>query len=174
MVTHILGKDKSTVQLCLGDYQRSEMKTIEELVDDALTEVREYLISTPPYEPEEWEDSPKQRYVGGEHPIDHGKVARLRLDWELAGENRISVNDNEHIARLISEALKWDLVDVIKNGDIEINNDPLLKAMNGSVKLNKSPIKIIIEELTWFREERPKKECYDYTIFMLLKVDWEE
>lgn len=144
----------------------------EKLVDEALVGVREFLVSTPAIEPEEWEDSPKSRYVGGEHPIDHGKVARLRFDWELIGEAGVSIDDTDHVSRLIVEALKWDLVDIIENGDIEIVNDPMLKSMNGANKLGKTPQKVLIEELVWYREHFPRKNAREYTIFLLLRVDW--
>jgi hypothetical protein len=144
----------------------------EELVDEALVGVRDFLASTPPIEPEDWEDSPKTLYVGGDNLIDHTKVARLRFDWELIPEAGVSVSDSNQIAHLITKALKPDLVDIIENGDIEIVNDPMLKSMNGANKLGKVPQKVIIEELVWYREHFPRKNAYEYTLFLLLRVDW--
>lgn len=148
------------------------MKTTAELVDDALVGVKDYLATTEPIVPEEWEDSPKSRYVGGDQPIDHGKVARLRLDWELLGETNIPYTDTDHVARLITTALKWDLVDIIENGDI-YSNDVMLKSMDGANKLGRTPMRVIIEELTFYREDKPKKKSHEYTLFLLLRVDWQ-
>ena len=64
------------------------------------------------------------------------------------------------------------MVDIIENGDIEIVNDPMLKSMNGANKLGKTPQKVVIEELVWYREHFQKKNAYEYTLFLLLRVDW--
>lgn len=147
------------------------MKTTKELVDDALVGVRKFLTNTQPNEPEDWEDPPKLRYYG-HNPEDWGGVTRLRLDWELTNIDDTSVHDNATIARLITEALKGDLIDLIENGDMNQTNDVLLKAMNGSKKLGKTPVSVSIEELICYREHKEKKKSYEYTLFLLLRVDW--
>lgn len=146
------------------------MNTTEELVTYALVPVRGQLSITPPMVPEEWEDSPKERYVG-EH-ITHDNVARLRLDWELMYPGDVSYEDTDHVTRLIAEQLKWDLIDIVDNGDVN-SDDPMYKAMNGANKLGLKPKFISIEELEWYREHKPKKKAYEYTVFMLLNVEWE-
>lgn len=146
------------------------MKTIEELVTDALVPVKEYLTNTPPIVPEDWEDSPKTRYFGEENDVDN--AVRLRFDYELTAESEAPYWDTEYIARLMTEQLKGDIVDIIDNGD-KISSDPSLKSMNGAKLLGLTPRLVTIEELVHYREYMPKKKAHEYTVFMLLNVEWD-
>ena len=144
------------------------------LVRKALEPVEEFFRTSEPIVPEDWEDSPKTRQPlwKSEQDIEWGKAVRLRFDFELIGEAGIAVWETDKIARLIVEQLADDLIDIIENGDIEITNDPMLKSMNGAKKLDKTPKSVHINELKWYREHKPRKNAYEYTVYMVLTVEW--
>jgi hypothetical protein len=144
----------------------------QELVAKALVPVREFLTSTEPIVPEDWEDSPKERYRHSNEELDHSKIVRLRFDYELDAYGEVPAWDKDSISRLMVAAIEGDLLDVIENGDRD-GNDPLWKVFDGRKKTGKNPTDVRVDEMVVYREYKPKKGAYEYTMFMLLTVEWE-
>lgn len=100
-------------------------------------------------------------------------VARLRLDWELA-KDVVESATNDKLAEMMVAQMYPDLSDLIEHGDVTNYRDPLLNAMDGSKKRGKAPRNIDIFEVNLYSEYKEKKNSYEYTVFILLAVQWEE
>lgn len=134
------------------------------LLDRALIPVREYLAG------DNWETPVKGEYAKlyEDGTAQYKDTARLRLDFE-ANEDL----DPAGIADVMEKSLKMDLEYLILYGDIGATADPLRKAMDGAEKRGKWPVAIEIFNFKGFKEHKPTKGTYEFTFFVLMKVDWE-
>lgn len=94
---------------------------------------------------------------------------RFRQDFEII----VDVSRDDAIGGLFVMAKK-DLKAVIQNGDVNNVADPLLKAMDGAVKRGSQPESVNIHRAVVYRESRPAKGAYEYTMYLVLDVQWKK
>lgn len=108
----------------------------------------------------------RERYNTGNLTKDETSV-NLRLDFELSEE---VVEDPGFNAKARNEALigiaRNDLEDLIINGDVNKSADPLLKCINGEKVRGKSAVEIEILAASLLTEHKPRKNSYEYTLFL--------
>lgn len=108
-------------------------------------------------------------------PLSGDRGVRMRLDYEISIPALDAIPDVEnarkHVARLMQHQIANDLSDMLENGDTS-SNDPLYKAMDGSLKRKQEPMQIDFDYVQVFRDRREKKNAYEYTVFLTVYVDW--
>lgn len=146
------------------------------LLNQALERIKPYLIEYVS------QQNPQDTYFNykGEEDYNYfsskptqGEVARLRLDWELATPMPSGqVLPPEDIVYLMVWQMRNDLVDLLVNGDVAHVSDPLLKTIDGSRKRGKEAKHIDIFAAHLFVEAKPRKETTEYTLYILMNVDF--
>ena len=137
--------------------------TTEELLDEAFVPVVQFFKDN--------EDSPM---TIKQHPQYHTEElvpygTRLRLDWEVVN----SELDKVKAVDVMPMFAKNDLLYLIEYGDVQITDDFLLSALDGSRKRGKEPSRIVIREANLIADPKPGKDTVEYTMFLNLYVDWD-
>lgn len=143
----------------------------EKLLDEALERIKPYIV-------ERLDSGIKANYRGEEDYNYFGfesttaTVSRLRLDWELSDELAGEVDSNDKIADMMLGQSKYDLLELIEDGDTSITADPLLKVLDGAKKRGKEPVLIDIFAAELHIEVRETKRATEYTLYILLAIQW--
>lgn len=149
------------------------------LLDKAFEPVRDYLDTTEPVEVVGSLDSKRFKPYYSPRVLALGGI-RMRLDYELAAEsiNRQlpfhSPEDKEmtkHVSRLMTEQMKNDLADMMEDGDVDSDYFGL-QAFDGAVKRGVDPKSVVIDEVSVFRYYAKKKDCYEYTVYATIYIEW--
>ena len=98
---------------------------------------------------------------------------RLRLDWELTDEAFDDGSIDKSIGKLMASVATYDLADLIENGDIQNFDSALLIALDGAKKRGKEPVSIKVPEMTLYAQRFEKKKSIEYTLYLVLVVNWE-
>lgn len=94
--------------------------------------------------------------------------ARLRLDFELVED----VDDRGEALKLMFDFIALDLTDLLENGDSEDYSNPFFAAYDGAKKRGKKLESISIPSAVLYREHKPFKQSYEYTMYLLLTSEW--
>jgi len=141
-----------------------------ELLDNALEEFRNNLKETPEGQTYIKDSGERHRYyIGALDPNE--SVARLRLDFEIE-EGLVLSGDDDTVWKLLFEQARYDLADVIENGDTG-TTDPLLRAFNGSKKRGQEPVAVDFLSGTLIKVRKRRKATFEFTLWLTLYVKWE-
>jgi hypothetical protein len=91
---------------------------------------------------------------------------RLRLDFEVNDE------DQTPVAKFIIEQLVLNISDLVENGDSGKSDDALYKALDGAKVRGTEPENIEFLAANVYKEVKPKKESTEYTLYIVLAIDW--
>lgn len=139
-------------------------KTIEEQVAQACAPLKRFITRADKTNGSVFWNPAVEDYIDG----DNSNVARLRLDFELSDDAR----ENDSLADHMLAVFEPDLVDLLRNGDMT-GSDALAKVLDGAVKRGvEAPKSVQIIEAVFYHDYMPKKESTEYTLFILLAVDW--
>lgn len=143
-------------------------KTIEQQVEEACAPLRMFITRAHKTNGSVFWNPIVETYIYG---TSTHHTARLRVDYELTDEER----ENTSVANGILDCLQPDLVDLLRNGDVNKGSDVLLKTIDGaSVRGVDAPEWIQISEAIFYHQYMPKKESTEYTLYILLAVSWPE
>lgn len=104
-------------------------------------------------------------------------LMRLRMDWEDSSfEMSKDLKEFPSIDRktmdLMGNMCRTDLVDLIVNGDTN-SGDVVLRMYDGEKKLDKRLVDFNFVEGSLFRQFKPMKNTIEYTLYILVKADYE-
>lgn len=127
------------------------------LLREALAPVKEFIATTPL----------QTRYAVEE---DKDLVrTQLRFDW--ANEENYS---EQEIFDNLFFYVEEDLEYLLDNGDVDNYSDFIARHFDGTNK-RKLPLKAVqIPHAVMFREFNPKREQFEYTLFLVLRAGWDE
>lgn len=142
-------------------------KSIEEQVSKATAPLKRFITRVEGHNGSIFWNPLVEEYINGTQ--DGYGTARLRVDYELSDDAR----ENITVANGILDVLNFDLVDLIRNGDMGQSDDALLKTLDGAVKRGVlAPEWIQVTEAVYYSEHRSKKESTEYTLYLLLAIKW--
>lgn len=113
-------------------------------------------------------ENPK-RYVS---PIPErtSEMKTLRLDMEFGSEKPSLFTDTltEELRSVMTDQMSGDIADLLVNGDVE-SNDPLLKVINGEVKMGRRLSDVNFSGVIYDVEYHSKKDTYEWTVYVALE-----
>jgi hypothetical protein len=92
----------------------------------------------------------------------------LRLDFEIHED----LEDQDKVTDLMFDQIKYDLEDLLVNGDVEHTTDPLLKAMDGTKKRGAELSHLEFPRAELFRDHKYKKETIEYTLYLKVYTEF--
>lgn len=95
-------------------------------------------------------------------------VGRMRLDYECDARH----SWDRHFAEMAMQTYA-DLSELLEYGDVHAR-DPLLNVFDGRRKRGRGVIDARLMSTQLFREYKPRKQTYEYTMYTLFRVDWEK
>lgn len=109
----------------------------------------------------------EERNEYSQEPFD--RTINLRLDAETIA----APHSTEQTLWPAFVQFRDDVLDLITNGDVSQNSDALLKYFDGEVKRGKPLKRLHIPKATLFREFRPTRNSYEYTLYIVIYVEFE-
>jgi len=146
------------------------------LLTDALSPVLDFLLEQPYGTQYANQTEEYKRWKSGELLKDESST-QVRMDWELSDEAFKEVDSN--VKQLMINQIKFDLEDLIENGDRHNAADALLKAIDGSKKRGQEPVEIQILGAILYKEVKKKQYrdttgiSHEYTLFLRPYIRWE-
>ena len=134
------------------------METTYNLVCEALQPVYEWAKTV------DFNDRSHAGYENGPYQ----RTANMRFDCET-----IATRTKEQSLSLAFTQVRDDLMDGVTNGDVYHTSDPRLKCLDGEVKRGKRLSKIHISRADIYREYRPTHNVCEYTLFIVVYVEFE-
>lgn len=129
------------------------------LIDDALDPVIAFYKAEEDFQTFEGSD-----YRTGSS----NRTINLRLDAEIeSGMAEVGLD-------ILSSQAKFELLDILKYGDRDAVSDPFRKAIDGSEKLGKKLKTFEINHAKLYSEFKPTKDAIEYTLYVVIYVEWED
>lgn len=131
------------------------MSNTYNLVYEALEPVRKFLLEA---------DDDGEEYTNP--PFD--RLTNLRLDAEVPA----ALSKSQQLGMIFAQ-FRDDLMDVVTNGDVDRHSDAFLKFFDGEIKRGQKLKRFHISRARCYREYKPRKETYEYTLFIVVFLEWE-
>lgn len=96
--------------------------------------------------------------------FDEPTPAAVKQGWATLEHNHMSYKTQQKVI----EALAPDIADLIVNGDVE-SMDPLLKAMDGEMKLGTRFRDVYLTDIRYNLNWSPSRDVIEHTIFTTIK-----
>jgi hypothetical protein len=150
---------------------------VKELVDKAFEPMIKFLTENP--EGTQYQGVPQElrdRWYEGKL-TDNETSINLRLDWAIAVD-ALQNHELGGINELMFDQAKFDVLDLLENGEAINGTDALLKALNGArvrgqeVEDYQIISAVMYTELKGVSEEKPEGDVREYTLFIRPYVKW--